>query len=249
MRLFKWIGSVLVSVFLMVTAVTAKEEGYCVEGKVLDEKGHPVQGASFTLYQYGAVMKDAVITNAKGEWKITELPAGDYVLSQESSPYGYEMMEKPLAISLQQDKTLVVDTIRNAHMEGSVRIWLQDEKGKAIAKMSLQVLDEQNQRCCQGETNQEGMFMAEHLFLGNYRLAVLDEHLYKENEEGLRFTMTSKNHKQIQNIYFHLQKKSGNVSFSHDALYLFFGLCLIACGSIWWYLHYHGFQQLRKDFM
>ena len=46
----------------------------------------PVQGASFTLYQYGAVMKDAVITNAKGEWKITELPAGDYVLSQESSP-------------------------------------------------------------------------------------------------------------------------------------------------------------------
>ena len=36
---------------------------------------------------------------------------------------------------------------------------------------------------------------------------------------------------------------------SHDALYLFFGLCLIACGSIWWYLHYHGFQQLRKDFM
>ena len=58
MRLFKWIGSVLVSVFLMVTAVTAKEEGYCVEGKVLDEKGHPVQGASFTLYQYGAVMKD-----------------------------------------------------------------------------------------------------------------------------------------------------------------------------------------------
>ena len=86
-------------------------------------------------------------------------------------------------------------------------------------------------------------------FLGNYRLAVLDEHLYKENEEGLRFTMTSKNHKQIQNIYFHLQKKSGNVSSSHDALYLFFGLCLIACGSIWWYLHYHGFQQLRKDFM
>ena len=81
MRLFKWIGSVLVSVFLMVTAVTAKEEGYCVEGKVLDEKGHPVQGASFTLYQYGAVMKDAVITNAKGEWKITESVSYTHLLT------------------------------------------------------------------------------------------------------------------------------------------------------------------------
>jgi outer membrane receptor for ferrienterochelin and colicins len=98
MLLFKLIGLIAVS-FSLCFAQTAE-----LMGKVVDEQGIPVADANIVIK--GTVLGAA--TNDAGEFKITNLPSGSFILS--ISVIGYE--PKELTLDIKKDEPINLGTIK-----------------------------------------------------------------------------------------------------------------------------------------
>ncbi len=87
-------------IFLLLSAIFVNAQKYSISGKVIDEEGNPLPGASVNLK--GTYLGTA--TNANGDFKITNVNAGNYVL--EVSFIGYKTLDKK--INLQKDQSLKI---------------------------------------------------------------------------------------------------------------------------------------------
>lgn len=242
------IGVIFLLSCMWLMPIMGKEEGHRITGNVMDENGNSVVGASFSLYQYGAVVRENIQTDDKGKFTITDVEPGEYVLLQDKSPNGFERMQKEQKIHVGEDMEVKLQTIRNPHMKGDVWVHLQDESGKPVKGLEIRVLNEAQACVYQGHTNANGDMQVEQLPIGSYVMDLVNSEAY-EKKETLQFTVSAGNYQQLQKIYYHLTKKNSYVKEAQPALYVFLSLCGLVVISVWWYLHRHDFSQLKHDFM
>ena len=82
--------------------------------KLVDEETcKPLEGGKFRLETEGGEFVGLRKTNSKGITTFTNLPMGDYVLSQTKAPHGYKKQHGEIDISLTKDKKCACITVKN----------------------------------------------------------------------------------------------------------------------------------------
>ena len=186
--------------------------------KKVNKDGEPLQGAQFEVLdstQKLVVNKHPLISNDKGEVRISELAEGTYYLKEISAPKGYIINNELVPIKVTNEKS---PTINVVNYQGSVSFDKVDgETSDALngAVFDIVSLDDPTNGVKNILGNDNGHFTVNHLAPGNYKLVERQAPKgYIKNTKAIEFTIPENASKEPETQYLGKVKNyKGSASF------------------------------------
>ena len=110
-----------------------------VSGMKVDGNGNGLGGARIGLYGENDLNNpiQVAVSNNDGSFSFTEIPYGNYVIKEISSPTGYILTEETFDVSITEDGQVIPVEIVNTAITGSVSGKKVDENGKGLGGATI----------------------------------------------------------------------------------------------------------------
>lgn len=135
--------------------------------------GIKLQGAEFKLVDAtGKTVAQNIVTDKQGKAEITGLETGEYQLIETAAPKGYQLAQKPVRVSINQDQPKEIEVpIGNQKKRGAVNLTKLDEKShKVLPNAIFELQDSQGNTLKKNlKTDKNGQLSVHNLADGSYQ--------------------------------------------------------------------------------
>lgn len=163
--------------------------------KTDDQTKEPLAGAKFKLEKAdGEIVSEDHETDSVGQFKVTDLPKGDYQFVETAAPTGYQLDEKPIKFSITERQGQVVNLSKtNKLTTGAVRLTKVDEQSKATLKGAIFELQDSDKNPVKDNlaTDENGILEVSDLAPGDYQFVETQAPTgYEKDPSAIEFTIT-----------------------------------------------------------
>lgn len=152
----------------------------------VDQDNNPVVGAKFELTRSDGTKIGDVTTGVDGKVTFTNVPVGDYVLTETEAPSGYSIINKTTNVTVKKGEVTQVK-VENKRMKAAVIIAkTYEDKETPIQNVKFEISNEKGEVLQTITTNERGLAGVKDLPLGTY--------YYKEIEAPENVKMDTEKH-------------------------------------------------------
>ncbi|MDT2848235.1 SpaA isopeptide-forming pilin-related protein [Vagococcus carniphilus] len=156
-----------------VEVTNKKEQGQVELQKIDVADGKFLEGAEFSIFtSSGELVKDKLVTDAKGQLKVENLPVGKYYFVETKAPVGYELSKKHYEFEIKAGETSKIAEVKvtNKKEQGQVELQKTDvADGKFLEDAEFSLFTSSGDLVEEKlVTNAKGQLKVENLPVGKY---------------------------------------------------------------------------------
>ncbi|MBQ7776671.1 MAG: carboxypeptidase regulatory-like domain-containing protein, partial [Lachnospiraceae bacterium] len=145
--------------------VTVKEE----------ESGEVIPGADVVITDKDGNKVGEGTTDENGKVIVEDLPVGDYVVTVEKVPEGYEKPEESESVTVPEGDVGKAEVVVPEPETGDLEITVTDERtGDEVPGAKVEVKDEKGNMVAEGTTDKDGKVVVEDLPTGKYTVTITE---------------------------------------------------------------------------
>ncbi|MGY3721778.1 MSCRAMM family protein, partial [Vagococcus carniphilus] len=194
-----------------VKATNKKELGKVELQKTDVEDGKFLEGAEFSIFtSTGELVKDKLVTNAKGQLKVENLPLGKYYFVETKAPAGYELSKKHYDFEIKAGETSKIAEVKATNKKenpklGGVELRKIDANDKTsfLSGAEFSLYDGKTNKLIKEKivTGKDGKVVVNNLIPGSYYFIETKAPVgYELNEEKIHFTIEAEKVNELEKV-------------------------------------------------
>ena len=166
--------SIFVRGFLTINAPCITERNGSIRITKTDERGTPLSGVSFSLFDSNQALITSGVTDGSGQVTFSGLALGDYFYQETDTLPGYVLDSAMHAVTVSGDQVVEI-SVTNTQASGSIVVMKTDaDTGAALAGVHFALLDSTTLVVADGYTEAGGTLLLAGIPLGSYTLREIE---------------------------------------------------------------------------
>ena len=157
----------------------------------VNNENEPIEGVKFEILDSNKNVIETIVTDENGKATSKDLPIGTYYYREVEAPDNVYMDTKEYKFKITETNTVIVKTVVNKLIEGSLKIIKVDENDTPLKGVKFEILDSDKKVVDTIVTDKDGIAVSKKLPIGTY--------YYREVEAPDTVVMDTTEHKFVLN--------------------------------------------------
>lgn len=166
-----------------------------VTGRIVGSDDQPLSGIHFSLYLYGDLILDDIVSDDQGNIRFEVEKVGVYQLRQTSKMDGYLPVYVIPDIEVDaKEESITFDDVVNERILRNITLHFMDEDGEPLSHVRADLINDDEEILRQIESDKEGKIVIEDISFGGYTIKQKSNLKDYTQKKDMKFYITNENY-------------------------------------------------------